>query len=262
MTETDLRLLRDIIPRRFCGIDSAMIEKLLMKLRRYDTVGAEEESALRAAMSGQLEFDRGRTIVKAKTEQNRSLLLLDGFVHRHKDLRSGARQILQLGVPGDFIDLHSLGLKRLDHDIASLTRCRLAVFPHDRLQALIAEHPHLGRLLWLNTLVEAAIHREWMLSLGARTSAARLAHLFCELQVRLDVVGMAQKSRYNLPLTQTDLGEILGITSVHINRMLRGLREQGLVTYKNRIVEIHDWNGLVRLGEFDPFYLILDKRPR
>ena len=239
-----------------------MIDKLLMKLRRYDTVSAEEESALRATMSGQVEFDRGRTIVKAKTEQNRSLLLLDGFVHRHKDLRSGARQILQVSVPGDLVDLHSLGLKRLDHDIASLTECRLGIFPHDKLQSLVAEHPHLGRMLWLNTLVDAAMHREWMLSLGARSSAARLAHLFCELQVRLDVVGMAQKSRYNLPLTQTDLGEILGITAVHINRKLRKLREQGLVTYKHGTVEIGDWNGLVRLGEFDPFYLSLDKRPR
>jgi CRP-like cAMP-binding protein len=239
-----------------------MIEKLLLKLRRYDTVSAQEESDFRAAMSGELEFDRGRTIVKAKTEQNRSLLLLDGFIQRHKDLRSGARQILQVSVPGDFIDLHSIGLKRLDHDIASLTQCRLAIFPHDRLQSLIAEHPHLGRMLWLNTLVDAAMHREWMLSLGARSSAARLAHLFCELQVRLDVVGMAQKGNYSLPLTQTVLGETLGITAVHINRMLRALREQGLVTFKNRTVEIADWNRLVRLAEFDPFYLTLDKRPR
>jgi len=239
-----------------------IIDKLLMKLRRFDTVSAEEEQALRRCMSKEIHVEKGRSLVKAKTELEVSNLLLDGFVHRHKDLRDGSRQTLQLAVAGDFIDLHSLLLKQLDHDISTFTDCRVGLFPHERLKALIAEHQHLGRLLWLSTIVDAAIHREWMLSLGRRDAASRLAHLFCELQVRLTAAGLAEHGTYELPITQTDLAEILGLTSVHVNRMLKDLREKGLVTFKGKVVEIEDWDGLVAVSEFDPFYLSLNQRPR
>ncbi len=233
-----------------------------MKLRRFDTVSADEEKALRRCMSKEVGVEKGRRLVRAKTELEHSNLLLDGFVHRHKDLRNGERQTLQLAVPGDFIDLHSLLLKQLDHDISAFTDSRIALFPHESLRALIAEHQHLGRLLWLSTIVDAAIHREWMLSLGRRDAASRLAHLFCELQVRLTAAGLAEHGRYELPITQTDLAEILGLTPVHVNRMLKELREKGFVTFRNKTVEIKDWDSLVRLAEFDPFYLSLNQRPR
>ncbi len=233
-----------------------------MKLRRFDTVSAEEEQALRACKSQEVRFQRGRTIVKTKTELEHSSLLLEGFVYRYKDLKDGARQTLQIAVVGDFIDLHSLLLKQLDHDIAAFTDCRLALFPHERLKDLIAEHQHLGRLLWLSTVVDAAIHREWMLSLGRRDASSRLAHLFCELQVRLTAAGLAEHGTYELPITQTDLAEILGLTPVHINRTLRELREDGLVTFRSKIVEITDWERLVAIAEFDPFYLSMNQRPR
>lgn len=238
------------------------IDKLLMKLRRFDTVSAEEEEALRACKSQEVRFKRGRTIVKAKSELEHSNLLLEGFVYRYKDLKDGARQTLQIAVVGDFIDLHSLLLKQLDHHIAGFTDCRLALFPHERLKNLIAEHQHLGRLLWLSTVVDAAIHREWMLSLGRRDASSRLAHLFCELQVRLTAAGLAEHGTYELPITQTDLAEALGLTPVHINRMLRQLREDGLVTFRSKTVEIEDWDRLVAIAEFDPFYLSMNQRPR
>lgn len=239
-----------------------MIDRLLLKLRRFDTVSAEEEKALRGAMLREVTFQRGRNIVRAKTELDVSNLLLEGFVYRYKDLKDGARQTLQLAVPGDFIDLHSLLLIQLDHDISSFTNCRLGEFPHENLKRLIAEHQHLGRLLWLSTVVDAAIHREWMLSLGRRSSISRLAHLLCELQARLTAAGLAEHGTYELPLTQNDLAEILGMTPVHMNRMLKELREKDLATFKNKTVEITDWDGLVAVGEFDPFYLSLNQRPR
>lgn len=242
--------------------ETRLIEKLLLKLRRFDTVSAAEEQALRAAASGEVKFARGATLVKAKTDLGNSNLLLDGFVYRYKDLKNGSRQILELSVPGDFIDLHSLLLKQLDHHIAAFTDGSLALFPHDRLKEVIADHQHLGRLLWLSTLVDAAIHRELMVSLGRRDAYGRLAHLFCELQVRLTAAGMAEHGTYELPLTQVDLAEMLGLTSVHINRVLKQLRQEGIVTFRNKTVEIQDWDRLVSAAEFDPFYLNLTQRPR
>ena len=238
------------------------IDKLLMKLRRFDTVSAEEEQALRRCMSKEVRVEKGRRLVKAKTELEHSNLLLDGFVYRYKDLRDGARQTLQLAVAGDFIDLHSLLLKQLDHDISTFTDCRIGLFSHESLKGLISEHQHLGRLLWLSTVVDAAIHREWMLSLGRRNAVSRLAHLFCELQVRLTAAGLAEHGIYELPITQNDLAEILGLTPVHINRMLKELREKGFATFRGKAVEIKHWDGLVAMAEFDPFYLSLNQRPR
>jgi CRP-like cAMP-binding protein len=239
-----------------------MIDRLLLKLRRFDTVSAEEEQALRDAVWKTVSFKRGETIVKAKTELDFSNLLTEGFVHRLKDLQSGARLTLQLAVPGDFVDLHALLLKQLDHDVAALSNCRMVFFKHEKLRDVIDQHLHLGRLLWLSTIVDAAIHREWMLSLGRRTAKSRIAHLFCELQVRLTAAGMAAHGTYDLPLSQIELSEVVGLTAVHVNRSLKELRDKGLLTFKGKMVEVHDWDGLVAVAEFDPFYLSLNQRPR
>jgi CRP-like cAMP-binding protein len=239
-----------------------MIDKLLTKLRRFDTVSAEEERVLREAVWKTVSFKRGQTIVRSKTELHYSALLLEGFVNRSKSLTSGGRLVLQLAVPGDFIDLHSFVLKELDHDIDAVSDCRLALFKHEQLREAVEQHPHLARLLWLSTIVDAGIHREWMLSLGRRSAKSRLAHLFCELQVRLTAAGMAPHGKYDLPLNQAELADVLGLTAVHTNRVLKELREEGLLTFKSKIVEVRDWDGLVALAEFDPFYLSMNQRPR
>lgn len=239
-----------------------MIDKLLTRLRHYDSVSEEEEQALRGVMGEEVAFERGDTIVHAKEEQSCSNLLLEGLVVRSKDLRNGARQMLELSVAGDFIDLHSFTMKRLDHDIIALAPCRILLCPHETLAGTIDAHPHLGRLLWLMTVIDASIYREWMLSLGRRTALSRVANLFCELRVRLETVGLATEDGYALPLTQTDLSDLLGLTTVHINRTLRDLRERGVLTFKSRRVDIKDWDQLADLAEFDPFYLGLQTRPR
>ncbi len=140
----------------------------------------------------------------------------------------------------------------------TLTPCRVAQVPHDRLTSLTHTHPRLARIYWFSTNLDAAIHREWVLSLGRRDAIARLAHLFCELQARLALVGMANEAGYRLKLTQSDLAECLGLTPVHINRSLRQLREAGLMTFRSSRVELHDLNGLKRQAEFDPAFLYLD----
>ena len=240
----------------------AGVDLLLLKLRRRDVVGEQEERALRAAVSEIREYDAGRTIIRAGVTMNESSLQISGFSCRYKDLADGQRQIMETHVPGDFVDLHSFLLKRLEHGVAALTPTRIAVVPHEALKRITEQHPHLARMLWFSTLLDAAIHREKILSVGRRTALARIAHLLCELFVRLEVVGLAGSDSYKLPLTQADLADATGLTSVHVNRMLKKLRDDGLLTFRTGEVAIHDWEGLQRAGEFDPSYLFLERRPR
>ncbi len=239
-----------------------MIAKLLLKLRARDEVSAAEEQALRAAIAEERDHPADRTLIRENQELNASTLLVEGLVCRHKDLRNGGRQITALHVSGDFVDLHGFTLKRLDHNIMTLTPCRVALVPHARLTEITETLPHLTRLLWLSTTLDAAIQREWELSLGRRTALAKAAHLFCELRVRLGLIGLAEEAGYALPLTQAELGECLGLTAVNVNRTLRELRERGLMEFRGHEVSILDRAGLERIAEFKDNYLYLEKRPR
>jgi CRP-like cAMP-binding protein len=239
-----------------------VIEAHLRKLRARDDVSAEEERAIRDAVGEIRNYPADRTIIRAGEELSSSTLLLDGLICRYKDLRDGQRQITELHVTGDFADLHSFTLKRLDHNIMTLTPCRVALVPHENLKAITERHPHLTRLFWFMTNLDAAIHREWVLSLGRRSAMARVAHLFCELHIRLGIVGQGDEGGYDLPLTQIELAECLGLTAVHVNRTLKTLRDRGLVEFRGKRVHLHDIEGLKRVAEFDPSYLYLERRPR
>src|SRR3982751_6676247 len=195
-----------------------MIEKAILKLKARDAMSGEEERILADAVVRWEDVPSDRIVVRGGEELTCSILLIDGLMCRYKDLRNGERQIMELHVPGDFLDLHSYLLKRLDHNVISLVASRIAIVPHSNLVSITELHPHLGRLLWLSTLIDAAIHREWLVSLGRRSAIARVAHLFCEMHARLLLVEMADETGFPLRMTQTDLAECLGLTSVHVNR--------------------------------------------
>lgn len=233
-----------------------------MKLRLRDEVSAAEEQALRQAVSHTREYAADTLVVRGGELLNESILLLEGLLGRYKDLLAGERQFTELHVPGDFADLHGLTLKRLDHDVMALTRCTVAVVPHDNLKRITEQHPHLTRLLWFSTNLDAAIHREWELSLGRRTALARMAHLFCELHVRLGVVGLVDDDSYELALTQVELSQCLGLTPVHVNRTLMELREREVLEFRDRRVTIRELEALRQIAEFDPAYLYLERLPR
>jgi CRP-like cAMP-binding protein len=237
------------------------IEKLLMKLRVRDEVSPVEEEALRSAVGELRDYPADRTFIREGQELSVSTLLLDGLVCRYKDLRNAERQITALHIPGDFVDLHSFSLKRLDHNLMTLTPCRVALVPHERLLEITETLPHLTRLLWFSTNLDASIQREWELSLGRRTAVAKAAHLFCELRARLSLIGMADEQGYQLKLTQTELAECIGLTAVHVNRTLRELRERELMEFRRGEVTMLDLPGLERLAEFRPDYLYLERRP-
>src|SRR3954454_23798804 len=166
------------------------LEVLLMKLCARDVVGEAEEEMLRGSICRIGEGAPGQPLVRAHVTLSESILLFEGLACRYKDLSGGERQIMELHVPGDFVDLHGFLLKRLDHVVGALTPVRYAAVPHDALRRITETQPHLARILWFATLVDAAIHREQIVSVGRRTALSRIAHLLCELNVRLKIVGL------------------------------------------------------------------------
>ena len=235
---------------------------LVHKLRVRDEVTDAEADILRNAVARVEDVPVGRTLVVPGEKLDQSMLIVSGCVARYKDLSNGQRQITDIHVAGDFTDLHGFLLKRLEHHVGTLAPTRIAFVPHERLTRISEEQPHLLRMLWLSTLIDSAIQRERMLSVGRRSAVARIAHLMCELYTRLSLVNEVDGLSFALPITQIDIADVTGLTSVHVNRMLRELRDRGLVTFRNALVEIHDLAGLERLADFDRSYLFLESEPR
>lgn len=162
--------------------------------------------------------------------------------------------------PGDIPDLEILHFPVLDYNLGVLTSSKVAFIPHESLRALSLRFPRLGVALWRDTLVDAATSREWMTSLGRRSGYGRAAHLFCEVYTKLHALGLADQHRCMLPFTQTDLGDALGLSTVHMNRVLQELRGQGLISLKGRMLVIENFMALSKAAEFDPAYLRLERQ--
>lgn len=237
-----------------------MLSVHLRMLRQRTSISVDEQRAIEALVSEVRNVRADQAVIRAGETLTFSLLLLDGWTARTKDLASGDRQISELHISGDFVDLHGFMLKHLDHDLRAFTPCRLAVVPHERLERMLEKHPRLARIYWFLTNIDAAIHREWLLSLGQRSALSHMAHLFCEMCVRFDQIGMVEDGAYAFPLTQREVAECLGLTTVHANRMVQELRRRGLIELANRRVKILDHPRLEALAEFDPRYLYFDRR--
>lgn len=238
------------------------VDCLVHKLRIRDEVTDAEAQILRDAVDRVEDVSAGRTLVVPGAPLSESMLIVSGYVARYKDLSDGQRQITDIQIAGDFTDLHGFVLKRLEHHIGALTPVCAAFVPHAALTRISEEQPHLLRMLWMSTLIDAAVQRERLLSIGRRSALARIAHLFCELFVRLELVKRTDGNTFPFPATQLDVADAAGLTSVHVNRMLRELRDEGLMTFRNGMVEIHDLARLKKVAEFDPTYLFLRSEPR
>ncbi len=196
-------------------------------------------------------------IVRIGDRPSQSCLLLEGFTCIYKLTAEGKRQIVAFHVPGDIPDLQSLHLKVMDNSFATVSACTLGFIPHEALHDLCNRYPRIAAALWRETLVDASIFREWMTGIGRRETYNRMAHLLCELRVRLEAVGLVEGGTFNLPITQTELADAIGASTVHVNRVLQELRADGLIRSKGTQVSILDWAGLKAAGDFDPLYLHL-----
>ncbi len=208
------------------------------------------------------EFRPDEDMIREGDRPAESTLLLSGFAARYKLVSNGKRQITAIHIPGDFIDLHSFLLKNMDHAVMTMTPCTVGLVPHDTLHRITESHPHLTRLLWLSTLIDGAIHREWLVAMGRLRAVTHTAHLLCELFVRLQVVGLTKDNTFEFPVTQAELGDTLGLSTVHVNRVLQELRANKLIMWRGNMVVIEDWQRLKEFAEFDPTYLSLQDEPR
>jgi len=230
------------------------------KLELLGSLSDEEKRAVEVASARIRRFGPHENLVREGARTTECNLILEGFACRFKILSKGTRQILSFQIAGDFCDIQSYVLHRLDHSVGTLTPCKVAIFPHHTIKELTEKYPAIGRALWRETVMDAAIYREWMASIGRRSAHQRIAHLLCEISTRLRAVGLARDDgSYRLPMTQAELGDALGLSTVHVNRVLRRLRTEQLITFNAGTLIIHDTDRLAAAGDFDPAYLQLSE---
>src|SRR5215212_8186417 len=227
-------------------------------IRRLDSIAALSD-AERQALAGMpmqvVDLKANQDIVRERSRPTASCLVLKGFACSFKMTGEGKRQILAFHLPGDIPDLQSLHLTVLDSGVGTITPCTVGFVQHQTLHDLCERHPRIARAFWRQTLIDAAMHREWIVNTGRRPAYERMAHLLCETVVRLRAVGLADRDGCDLPITQSEFGDALGLSTVHVNRVLQELRGAGLIVLKGSILSVLDWDGLRAAGDFDPAYL-------
>lgn len=239
-----------------------MIDPLFLNLEQHDILTDEERGILRRIVVRERRFAAGEDLVVEGSRPGYSSLLVDGFAARYKLTAEGTRQITAIHVPGDFVDLHAFLLKTMDHGVVALSTCHVGLSDHADLKTVTERHPHLTRMLWLDTLVHGSIHRAWIVAMGRRSKASHLAHILCELYVRLGVVRRTDGWSFHLPLSQGEMADVLGLSLVHMNRVIQTLRRERLISWTNQTITILDWERLKDVAEFDPTYLSLSVEPR
>ena len=229
--------------------------KLVAKLRRLAELDAEDRRAIAALPFRVSKLPSGHYLVREGDSVKNCCVLLDGYACRHKTTSAGGRQIVSFHLAGDLLDLQHLLLPRADHNVETITPATIATVPAAALLRLGQERPVIGEALWRDTLIDASIFREWVLNVGRRDAKARIAHMLCEFAVRREAAGLGGPERFELPMTQAEIADATGLTSIHVNRMLQALAEEGVIARARRLIEIADWDRLRRAADFHADYL-------
>jgi CRP-like cAMP-binding protein len=231
---------------------------MVRKLEYHGKLSSDDRAALLALPFTVKSFERHQFIVRDREIATHSCVLLSGFAIRSKIVVGGNRQILSIHIKGEMVDLQNSLLKVADHNVQMLTSGKGAMIPREEVARIAFERPAIGRAMWLDSLIDASIFREWIANVGRRDARTRISHLLCEFALRLKVAGMGAETGYELPITQEQLGDATGLTSVHVNRTIRGLERDGLIERAHpRSIRIGDWRNLADTGDFDSNYLHL-----
>ena len=230
---------------------------LVRKLLNWVPLDEADQQAILALPHMTRQLALGQYVVRDGDVATHSCLVVKGFAMRHKIVGDGGRQVINIHMSGDMVDLQNSLLRVADHNVQTLTPITAAFIPRDAIVELAFSRPAIGRALWLETLVEGSISREWIGNVGRRDARTRVAHLLCEFAVRLEAVGLGEQCNYELPMTQEQIADTVGLTTVHVNRTLKSLDSEGLISRSKRSVVINDWKRMSETGDFNPLYLHL-----
>lgn len=225
------------------------------KLDRFVPLDADDRAAIAALPIRLQSYGAGRHLVREGERPDECCVLVEGYTCRHKLTEEGARQIVSFHLRGDILDVQHLLLERADHNVQTITAATIAWIPRQLLLALAWRRPNVGKALWTDCLVDASIFREWVLNVGRRDGRSRIAHMLCEFAARCQAAGLGSSDCFRLPMSQEQIGDATGLTSVHVNRMLKVLEDEAAISRAGRQVTITDWNLLRRIAGFDPRYL-------
>jgi CRP-like cAMP-binding protein len=233
---------------------------MVVKLAHWAEFDADDVAAILGLPHRTKIIPRNGYIAREGNETTHSCLLISGFAMRHKIVAEGERQILAIHMKGDMVDLQNAMLRVADHNVQALTACELALIPHGAIKQLARERPVVGMAMWTDTLADASVFRQWVANVGRRDARTRIAHLLCEFSLRLKVAGLGEATDYELPMTQEHIADCTGLTPVHVNRMLKLLESEKLISRRtSRSISIGDWTSLAKAGDFDSTYLHLRK---
>jgi CRP-like cAMP-binding protein len=235
--------------------DITFLDPLFRRWQRRVAVTSEDKAAIAALPWLQRSYARDSYLVREGEPASVCTFLIKGFAFRQKLVSDGARQIISIHITGEFLDLQNSLLDVADHNVQCLTRCLVGVIHKSALLDLMAARPNVRRALWLDSLIDSSIFREWVVNVGRRDARQRIAHLLCELADRMKSAGIADGQPYDFPLTQEQIADCTGLTAVHTNRTLQGLRRDGLISLSSSQLTILDWDRLAEIGDFNERYL-------
>jgi CRP-like cAMP-binding protein len=234
-----------------------VLEPMLRKLELWHHLEDNERHAVLGLPHTVRHLNPNQIMIWDGDRPQHTCMIVDGFACRHKVAGSGARQILSIHMKGDLIDLQNSLLGVADHNVQMITKGSIAAIPVEAIREIAFRIPAVGMAMWYETLVEGSIFREWVLNVGRRNAFTAIAHLLCELALRMEVAGLGKANSYQLPLNQEQLADAAGLTSVHVNRTLMKLEEEGYIRRNKRIIIIDDWQTLAKVADFEPRYLHL-----
>ena len=240
--------------------DEAVLAPLLHKLEYRGKFSAADRAALLSLPHIVKTFENQHYIVRERDPTTHSCLMLSGFSVRHKIVAGGYRQIVAIQMKGEMVDLQNSLLGTADHSVQMLTRGKVAMIPREEVVRIAFERPAIGKAMWIDSLVDASIFREWIANVGRRNARTRIAHLLCEIGLRLKHAGLGEETGFEMPMTQEQLGDATGLTYVHVNRTIKALEAEGLITrHTPRGITIGDWHKLTEIGDFDSNYLHMNQ---